>query len=373
MISSTSSSGRWSAALLALLAGLLPACASRQAPVEATSPVARLALFPLENLSGVTVPVKELSAALESKVAASGIEVVSGDILSRFFNAHRVRYTAGLDAETARAAREELGVDGVIVTSLETYSTAGSPRFAASMRLISVDDPPVIRWSDGESLAGDGSPGLFALAIIPTMDRVQDMVLTKLVGSLTAFLAGRPIPPPCPLTGRASPMVSFRAPSAEPGRHYSIAVLPFMNQTNRRSAGDLMALRFVQQLQASGRFSVVEPGVVRDQMLEYRVIMSGGVSLDTARTLLALLKADLVLAGYVRRYEEGLQSALNTPKVTFTVIVLDRKTERVVWQMTSSHEGMDGVFFYDAGRVETASDLTCRMVRAAVEQMGGSQ
>jgi TolB-like protein len=241
------------------------------------------------------------------------------------------------------------------------------------MRLISVDDPPVIRWSDGASLAGDGSPGILALGIITSMDEVEEKVIAKLLASLGAFLAGKPLPQECPLTGRASPMVSFHSPAVEPGRHYSVAVLPFVNQTGRRSAGDLMALRFIQQLAASGRFSVVEPGVVRDQMLEYRIIMSGGVSLDTARTLLTLLKADVVLAGYVRRYEEGLQSALNTPKVTFTIIALERKTERVLWQMTSAHEGMDGVFFYDAGRVETASELTCRMVRAAVAEMEGSR
>ena len=373
MTSSTSSSGSKAAAVLALLAAFLSACAARQATPEATGPLTRLALFPLENLSGVTVPVKELTTAIESRVAASGVEVVSGDILSRFFAAHRVRYTAGLDSDTARAAREELGVDGVLVTTIETYNTVGSPRFALSMRVISVDDPPVIRWSDSESLAGDGSPGILALNIIPTRGKVEEKVLGKLMGSLGAFLSGKPVPHNCPLTARASPAVSFQSQAAEPGRHYSVAVLPFVNQTGRRSAGDLMALRFIQQLAASDRFSVVEPGVVRDEMLEYRIIMAGGVSLDTARTLLTLLKADLVLAGYVRRYEEGLGSSLNIPKVTFTIIALERKTERVLWQMTSAHEGMDGVFFYDAGRVETASELTCRMVRAAVEKMGGSQ
>lgn len=368
MTSSTSSSGRNSAVLLAALAGL-SACGARQPTPEATGPVLRVALFPIENLSDSTIPAKALTAAVEAKIAAIGVEVVSGDILSRFFREHRVRYTAGLDAETARAAREELGVDGVLITTVETYSTSGSPRFAMSMRLLSVDDPPVIRWVDGAWVAGDGSPGILALGILTTMDQVEEKVLAQLVASLEAFLAGKPVPEQCPSTGRAKPMTSFRSPGAEPGRHYSVAVLPFMNYTNRRSAGDLLALRFVQQLSASGRFTVTEPGVVRDQMLEYRVIMYGGVSLDTARTLLSLLKADVVIAGYVRRYQEGLGDASNTPKVTFTVIALERKTERVLWQMTSSHEGMDGVFFYDAGRVETASDLTCRMVRATLDQM----
>ena len=118
MISSASSSSRPTATALAATL-LLLGCGGAGAKLS-TQPgpvLARVALFPLENQSGASAPMRELLEPVERALAARGLEVVSGEIVQRFLSKYRIRHTGGLDRPSAKAAREELGVAGVVLTA----------------------------------------------------------------------------------------------------------------------------------------------------------------------------------------------------------------------------------------------------------------
>ncbi len=161
------------------------------------------------------------------------------------------------------------------------------------------------------------------------------------------------------------PRIAYRARPDE-RMVASIAVLPFVNETRRRGAGEVLALEFAWQLANADGFRLVEPGVVRDELLRRRVVMEDGVSLDQARTISVTLDADLVLAGYVFDFDDG-----GTPVSNFTAMVIDRKTGRVVWRSTSFDRGNDSEMLFGVGRVSTAALLTCRMAREVVDGMTG--
>ncbi len=335
----------------------------------ATGPAAssRLALFPFVNLSGTAVPGKEIQASLERTLRAQGLDVVAGRVLEGFLARHRIRWVGGLDREAARAARAELGVDGVLLTSLELYNTLGAPRHAMTMRLVSVADTPAILWMDGTARAGDDSPGLFGVGLVGSMKELEDRALSRLTGSLLSFLRGKgPRIGTCPGGARWAPRIRYRSPRLERPEKLSVAVLPFVNQTSRSGAGEVIALSFVRQLASAKGIDVLEPGIVRSELLRHRVILEGGVSHEAARVAAGSMDVDLVLSGYVRTYED-----LPVPKVELTVIALDTRTNATTWYSTSYNRGDDGVFFFDAGRVATSSALSCRMVRTVVDEMMG--
>jgi len=171
-----------------------------------------------------------------------------------------------------------------------------------------------------------------------------------------------------PQQGGRAPGRSFRAPlAADPARR-TIAVLPFVNDARRRDAGEVVALRFLAPLVASGTVEVVEPGEVRAEMLAYRLGASGTISLDDARVLLELLRADLVLSGTVRTFEEAA-GATGAPSVDFSAWVLDRRTGQLAWSSTTSAAGDDGVWLFGLGRVTTASALACAMAKGVVDPL----
>ena len=366
MTSSTSCSSK--AALLAMsfaAAGMACAAGSRAPVHRPGGEVTRVAVLPPDNLSGGSVPARELRGAIELALARRGVEVVSGDLVERFLTRYRLRYTGGLDATAAKAAGEEMGVDGVVIATVEQYVAGESPRLALTLRLVAASEQATLLWIDGISRAGDESPGLLGLGIIRDMPSLQQKVLPKLADSLGRFLEGRgPAAPPCPDGRRFRPKVPYRSPLLDPKQAYSVAVVPFRNLAARRGAGEVVALTFARQMAAVPNFKVIEPGVVRDLLLRFRIVMEGGVSIDQVRSLLGALGADLVVAGDVFEFGAG-----GVPSLNFTATVLEGHNGRIAWQATSYNAGDDGVFFFDAGMVSTSSALACRMVRSAVDGM----
>ncbi len=366
MICCTSSSSRCALALA--LAVSLGGCAGTRAKagLPRAAP-AKLALFPLLNLSGGMAPVREVGRALEQSLRLHGIELVDADAQEQFLARHRIRYTGGIDREGAEAAGAELGASGVLLASLDLYQAGVPPSVALTLRLVSADGAAKVLWIDGAGRTGDDAPGLFDLGLVNDATALQADLMDRLSTSLAAFLDHRKASAGCAGGGRFAPRASFRSTALDPKASYTVAVLPFLNESTRRNAGEVLANTFLRELHTAAGLRVVEPGLVRDEMLRFRIILEGGVSLDNARLMLELLQADLVLTGTVLAYDDAIGGG--NPRVHFTAVLLDRKNNEVVWQSTSHGLGDDGVFFFEQGKIGTANELACRLVKGAVDRM----
>ncbi|ACG74389.1 lipoprotein, putative [Anaeromyxobacter sp. K] len=362
---SSSASATRVLALALAVAGV--GCGGPRVPVAAAPAPARVAVFPAVNVGGGPAPGEELDRGVEATVAGAGLEVVPRASVDDFLARHRVRNTSGVDAETARAAREELGADAVVLVSVGAYQPRAPPRLAVTLRLVSTGEPPRILWIDGAVRSGDERPGLLGLGLIQDPARVQRIVLDRLGRSLRAFLRGGVRAGRCEPERRFRPRLVFRSPRLREGP-FRLAVLPFVNETRRRSAGDAATLEVIRQLSTAAAAEVVEPGLVRAVLLENRLIMPGGVSLDVASTVLDKLDADLVVAGVVRRYEDG-GGTFGAARVELTVQVLDRAHEVVAWSSVSEGDGADGVWWFDLGLVRNSADLLCRVAASVVDRM----
>jgi hypothetical protein len=363
------SSSSSAAALLAAL--LATGCASgrpARVPLTPDGRALRVAVLPPENLSGGSAPLSEIRRAVEETLASAGVEVVPPADVETYLARHRIRYTGGVDAASAKAAGEELGAAGVLVTSVDLYAS-DPPALGLGMRLVGATERAELLWTDGAARTADDSPGLLGLGRLTSIAAVERAILPKLARSLVAAASGNgPRAHACTLEGRFTPRTRYRSTLLDPAaQRYSVAVVPFRNLARRRGAGDVVALQFARQLAADEGFAVIEPGVVRESLFRSRVIMEGGVSVDQVRTLLATLEADLVLAGDVLDYADG--AGAMPPAVSFTATLFDARTGEIVWQSTSFNTGSQGVWFFGAGRVSSASALACGMTRASADAM----
>jgi hypothetical protein len=214
---------------------------------------------------------------------------------------------------------------------------------------------------DGSARTGTEAPGFLGLGLVRVYSELEERELKRLGTSLARALAERSgVSPGCSYDRRFKPRVAFKSPRFDASRDYSIAVLPFVNESARRRAGEIVALEFTRQLAAVPRLRVIEPGVVRERLIGRRVIMEGGVSVDTARTILDSVHADVVIAGYVRELDD------TGPVIDFTVLALDREQGRIMWESTSHSSGTDGVWFFEAGKIATSGALLCRMAHDTV-------
>lgn len=328
---------------------------------------ARIAVLPPENLTGKVLEraeLAELSGRVETALARAGLEVISGAPVDRFLARRRIRTTGGLDHEAAVAAREELDVRGVLATTVVERGSGDPPRISVVLRLVSTEDDPTLYWIDGVSRAGEESPGLLQLGIVHRLEVLEREALERLARSLAEFLGGSgPTSKGCGGGRRYRPKVAYRNLTPPEDRVATVAVLPFLNRTGRDDAGEVVSLEMVRQLAVSGRYRILEPAVVRAELLRRRLIIAGGVTLDTARVLLGGLEVDYVVAGTVERYGEWGSD----PVVDFSVTVLEARTGRIAWQSSSRGRGSDGVLLFRWGLVPTASELTCRLMREVAD------
>ncbi len=328
-----------------------------------------IAVLPIENLSGTFVPLKEIREVYISQLRRSGSHILEEETLERFMARNRIRYTGGINKALAQTFKNDTGVGGVLITSLELYSEVNPPKIALTSRLVSTGDNPVISWIDGVGLAGDDSPGILGLGLIENPQALLGKALERLTRSLENYLEEKSKSGKIKSAKRKfRPKMSYRSDLLVPDRRYTVAVVPFLNFSGRKNAGEILELQLIRSLTNSNQFDVIEPGVVKQQLLNLRIIMPEGISLANADALFATLNADLILAADVMEYQD-YQGVFGNPKVDFFVQLIEKKSRSVVWSSTSHNEGDDWVFFFDRGKVNTAHAMASQMTQWITEMM----
>lgn len=371
MISSTSSSSRI-ALLLSVVFLFAWGCAgTKEVRTNATPPPGprlSIAVFPVENLSGVTAPLKPIRGRIIEQLKMKGFNVLDDEALEAFMVRNRVRYTGGIDAMTARVLKVEAGVEAVFITSLELFSDVVPPKISLTARLVSTGENPSILWMDGVGLAGDDTPGILGLGLIEDTERLVTKALDTLTWSCSDKVyynidraeIGK-------LQSKFRPRVSYRSPGLEAGKKPRVAVVPFFNRSGRKYGGEIIVLNLLRALKSAG-FDVIEPGVVRSAFLNLRIIMDDGISLAEANSIFPAANADFVLGGRVFDYQD-YESAAGTARVSFSVQLINKESQKVAWSSVSQNSGDDKVYFFDWGRVNTAHAMAAQMARFVGEMM----
>ena len=332
----------------------------------------RIAVFPVENLSATNAPIKEFKEFLTRTMRERGITVIEEEALEGFMARNRIRYTGGIDIESARKLREETGAGAALITSIELYSSINPPKIAVTSHLVATEgDRRRILWMDSIGLAGDSSPKILGLGLVKDPKILVQAVAEDLSDSLAGYLSEGVIRPETRGRKRTfQPKMQYGSLVRKEKDDLSVAVVPFHNLSSRSNAGEILSLHFIRYLKEVGNVSVVEPGDVRRKLLDARVILDDGISLANADLISDRLQVDLILTGRVFDYQD-YQGEGGSTKVDFSVLVLERKSRKVVWYSRSNSDGNDRVYIFDWGALKTANELATEMVDAVVHSMMG--
>jgi TolB-like protein len=355
---------------------LLSGCANTKAQRREVIPPAKrvsIAVLPIENLSATIAPLKEIRESLINRLKAEGFEVLGEEKLGKFMAQHRIRYVGGLDSVTAEEFNKETGVEAVLVTSLCLYSETIPPKISILSRLLSTDGRTSILWIDGVGMAGDDSPGILGLGLIEDPRILLKKALGFLSNSLIGYLSNESGRIGLEGTGRKfQPKIFYRSPEINQTKRYTVAVVPFLNWSDRKNAGEIVALQFARELARLQNFEVIELGVVRQRLLNARIIMPEGISLSDVDFVADYLTADLILSGKVMDYQD-YQGAWGVSKVDFFISAIERRSRKIVWASNSHNRGDDGVYLFDWGRVNTAYGMVAQMAQAIGRDIAGKR
>ena len=352
--------------LLALAGCGTAAVAPEPARAADTGPV--IAVLPIENLAGKPAPLDAIRVRLIESLGRHGFRVLDDALVESVMVKHRVRYTAGVEQTFAKALAAEAGATGILIPSLEVYEEPWPGRVGVFARLVSAGDDPTVLAVEAAGGAGDDAPGILGLGLVENPAVLAERAVDAVARSLARRVIDDVVDPGRPAPKKFAPKLAYKTDTLDPDHEYSVAVVPFFNRSERKYAGDIVALHMMRNLMRYSTLHVVEPGIVREELLRFRIIMTDGISLPDTETILNAVNADLVLNGEVLEYRDPLAPDA-APSVDFAVLFIERKTRRVVYSSYSQNTGMDRVFFFDWGRVNTAHAMTAAMARALVDRM----
>ncbi len=151
-------------------------------------PIKRVAILPLVNYTSEPDAPDEIEGLLREELRKRGIEVVGRDKVDRFLAKRRIRYTGGITRLYAREMGKELGVDAIVVGSIDLLSDLNGEVYAGlSIRLVSAVDGSLV-WADTLSYSGRDFEGVLGLGVITSMDTLTRRVVSDLVGKMPSII-----------------------------------------------------------------------------------------------------------------------------------------------------------------------------------------
>ena len=171
---------------------LMAACASRKFAVRSAPEVVRLnriAVFPLENLSGVPEAGSRVTAILVSELYNSNlVNVVEQGEVQQFILRSRIRVAGQLDLDTIREASRQLNADGIIFGSVNEYSEIATdvgllPVVSLTVRLVDANSGEIV-WAVAHTLQGDFKETVFGIGRIHSRVALAEFVVNDVIGAL---------------------------------------------------------------------------------------------------------------------------------------------------------------------------------------------
>ena len=334
--------------------------------LTAAAPPPTVVLLPAHDLSGGRAPLDDVDRLVFALLAYEPVALVPRESVAAFLDARRIRHTGGLGPQDMAALRDELHAEVVIVVGAEVYVAEEPPRAGLSAMAFSTADGAPLGTAEAV-LSGEEHPGLLGMGEVfdpeVLLERAARAVVDELSASAFRDRRKREFRRP---RGALRPSITSRAPDVQlpERRPLRVAVLPFENRSEAGAAGEVLAGQVLRALVGRGEVQPLDPGTVRANLLEYRVVQDWGVSLAQTDALRVGLDTDLVVTGRVVQFSDG--GAGSTPQVAFSLRVLDVRGRRAIWSCYGANRGDDGVIVFDAGRYRSAHALSRDMAEAAV-------
>jgi TolB-like protein len=138
---------------------------------------------------------------------------------------------------------------------------------------------------------------------------------------------------------RSGSSAKYVHPNADLGSIKRVAVLPFENLTQERSAADKVQKVFLSELLATEAFDVVEPGQVVKALKAERVESVEGLGAVEIKRIGESLKAQGLFTGAVVDFNETRSGSTPSPEVTIQLRLVEVQSGVTIWSASKTRSG----------------------------------
>lgn len=308
--------------------------------LSSSEAIGKVAVLTFGNLTETDSRYQFIVDQVQLALQAMNIDFVAADDLRPVLRKHRIRSRGRISQFDASVLRDDLGVDLILIGSIDLIRETDMPELSLSLRLVSPDSV-TIRSAVSVSASGRDYTGLFEVGTVEDIDRLIELVAADAVQKL--------------LKGLQEPAkTSFR-----PDRRW--AVVPFDNSSKNRSAGQIMANWVISYLVTEG-YKVVEPGTIDRLFQPNGGSTIGGIDSKRANLTYDSLGVSYVITGEVDIFNQASGILENsTPELTFGARVSDSQSGMVVTSYESETTGDQFETILGIGRYHSIGRLAPRI------------
>jgi hypothetical protein len=132
----------------------------------------------------------------------------------------------------------------------------------------------------------------------------------------------------------------FHDPNMDFAALRTIAVLPFVNLTRDKLAGERVRDIFANSLLSTGALYVIPAGEVARGISRAGVVDPTMPSAEEIVKLAGIIKADAVITGVVREYGEIKSGSTSANVVSLSLEMIEVQSQKVVWSAASTKGGI---------------------------------
>jgi len=137
----------------------------------------------------------------------------------------------------------------------------------------------------------------------------------------------------------SSPTTKYLHPNMDLGAIRRVAVLPFENLTQDKSASEKVQKIFLTELLSLEAFEVVEPGQVTKELRAGRIDSVEALGPADLKKLGEALKAQGIFIGAVVDYTEARSGTTPIPQVTIQLRLVETQSGVTVWSASRTRSG----------------------------------
>lgn len=141
------------------------------------------------------------------------------------------------------------------------------------------------------------------------------------------------------LAACSSSSAKYLHPNADLGAIKRVAVLPFENLTQERSAADKVQKVFLSELLATEAFDVVEPGQVAKLLKAERTDSVEALGAADIKRIGEGLKAQGLFMGTVVDFAETRSGSTPSPEVTIQLRLIEVQSGVTIWSASKTRSG----------------------------------
>lgn len=138
---------------------------------------------------------------------------------------------------------------------------------------------------------------------------------------------------------RTTTQTKFLHPNADLAAIRKVAVLPFENLTQEKTAGDKVQKIFLVELLSLETFDVVEPGQVTKTLRAERIESAEALGPADLKRIGQAVGAQGLFLGTVVDFGESRSGSTPTPEVTIQLRLVEAETGATVWSASQTRSG----------------------------------